>query len=834
MRSDQVRSDGSNGSPVASSVGADWRLERMRLLVADADLGGDWNPEAFLLTPHPGGRISGRECCVVAECPLNRHGAGVLCRSHALQMGQSDVSSIEAWVATGEPRRIRRRCSPESCLVADDTGRCSRPPADSSRLCHAHGAAWERRERAGGPFAEFLAGARPLPGFGSCVVASCFLEAAYKAVCLCDGHYRSWRRHGRPAGRRFQDWAARAPQPATGRVLSLRGLPELVRLELLYGIDRRAAGHIRARDSEMRVFADQLRATDATSVTEFKLADFKGNDTYAHFAAFVIDRVRLAYADPEVERHADIWDLRLFGRCGHIDFTGIRQDWLREATKAWAATAAVGVRSESTLQHRVHAVVLLSSVLASGPGGGHDPEALGRADIDRFLVRRASLRTRRGQPYSASRATSIVRDCALVLREAREMGLVPNLGSTFAFRRGDTGPTLHDSEVGRALPDHVVACLDAHLDLLRAVPGYFRGTTRHGTGVLGERSAEMAVLIYRLLKGTGRRAGELASLRLDCLDVDEHGRPVLVYDNHKAARMGRRLPLSDSELVEAISAQQAWVTDRFPTTARDRLWLLPRPNQNTDGLIHLRPHQIFEWIRQWVTDIPHIDGGPVGAEGQAVAFDRSGIHPHAFRHTYAQTMADQGVPAPVLRDLMDHRSIDTTMGYFRVGETKKREAMDVLARHTVDNRGTTRHSGGGRSRSAALAEQLSWVAVPMGKCSEPTNVRAGGQACPIRYQCTGCPHFESDPSYLPNLSTYADDLRREREAMTATGAADWLIEGVTRQLDVVVDHIRTHQQLLAELPDDQRHAVEEAAVILRRARQSVPVAFGQRRSDQWP
>lgn len=34
----------------------------------------------------------------------------------------------------------------------------------------------------------------------------------------------------------------------------------------------------------------------------------------------------------------------------------------------------------------------------------------------------------------------------------------------------------------------------------------------------------------------------------------------------------------------------------------------------------------------------------------------------------------------------------------------------------------------------------------MGKCSEPTNVRAGGQACPIRYQCAGCPHFESDPA----------------------------------------------------------------------------------------
>ncbi len=52
----------------------------------------------------------------------------------------------------------------------------------------------------------------------------------------------------------------------------------------------------------------------------------------------------------------------------------------------------------------------------------------------------------------------------------------------------------------------------------------------------------------------GRRAGvgKVASLRLECLDVDEHGKDVLVYDNHKAAKMGRRLPLADPALVADI------------------------------------------------------------------------------------------------------------------------------------------------------------------------------------------------------------------------------------------------------------------------------------------
>lgn len=226
--------------------------------------------------------------------------------------------------------------------------------------------------------------------------------------------------------------------------------------------------------------------------------------------------------------------------------------------------------------------------------------------------------------------------------------------------------------------------------------------------------------------------------------------------------------------------------------------------------------------------IPHIDSGPLEERGEPVPFDRAAIHPHAFRHTYAQTLADQGIAPSVLHDIMDHRSLSTTLGYYQVGEARKRAAMEVLVRHTIHNLGVTRPAEGEPSRVARLREQLSWVAVPMGKCSEPTNVRAGGQACPIRYQCAGCPHFESDPSYLPELQSYADGLRRQREAMLAVGAADWAVEGVARQLGVMVGHIQAHEKTLGRLPDDEREVIDQASATLRKARQSVPLAFGRR------
>lgn len=715
-------------------------------------------------------------------------------------------------------------------MIGDHGDPCPRPAVGRWRLCHLHDTTWSDQRRAGVVFDQFMAQARPLPSFGTCRAASCYLAAAHKKSRLCDLHDRMWRAESRRPGADFEAWAARVRQPANGLVLSLRGLPELVRLELLYVIGCRVEEQVRTAPHNMRRYVDALRASGVGSVLDFDPAglDPTGNRDLGRFARFGVDRIRLAYADVVTERGREVWDLRLFGRSGRLDFSRIHQDWLREATKAWAA-AALAQRDHQTIRHRVQSVAVLSHVLVGGPGGGHNPAGLGRGDIDRFLVRVRSVASpSTGQPYSPRRAAGIVEDCAFVLREARDMGLLGDLAPTFAIRRGDGGRNVADEQPGRTLPDHVVAQLDAHLDALRSVPGSTCGPAHRSLGVLGDHAGEMAVLAYLLLKGTGRRVGEVASLHLGCLDVDEDAKPVLIYDNHKALRLRRRLPLADSALVQAIAAQQAWVTERFPDTPPTKLWLLPRGTRNSTGTAHIPANQLAMWMRVWVRAIPRIDAGTLDGSGEPVPFDRTHIHPHAFRHTYAQTLADQGVPAPVLRDLMDHRSLNTTMGYYRVGEAKKRRAMELLARHTIDNRGTTRPVEGEASHTAQLREQLSWVAVPMGKCAEPTNVKAGGQACPIRYQCAGCPHFESDPSYLPELQRYADDLRRQREAMLAIGAADWVVGNVSGQLEVIVSHIRHHEAVLERLPTEDRAIIDEASATLRKARHSVPVAFGRR------
>ena len=81
---------------------------------------------------------------------------------------------------------------------------------------------------------------------------------------------------------------------------------------------------------------------------------------------------------------------------------------------------------------------------------------------------------------------------------------------------------------------------------------------------------------------TGRRPEDILNLPVDCLHRDKDGCRVLVYDNAKADRLGRRLPISQGTAA-VITAQQERVRARFPDTPLGELKLLPSPRRNPHG-----------------------------------------------------------------------------------------------------------------------------------------------------------------------------------------------------------------------------------------------------------
>ncbi len=316
---------------------------------------------------------------------------------------------------------------------------------------------------------------------------------------------------------------------------------------------------------------------------------------------------------------------------------------------------------------------------------------------------------------------------------------------------------------------------------------------------------------------------------MDCVSRDGTGKPVLIYDNLKANRLQRRLPIAAATVV-VIERQQQRVRQRFPDAPAAELKLLPTSIKNPYGAKGMRDETVGACHRKWVDSLPDILVPTAstldGKATEPMRFDRGRMFPYAYRRTYAQRHADAGVPVDVLRELMDHLNLVTTQCYYRVGEQRRRNAVDRVTAMQFDRHGNRTWTNAKKLLdSEHLRRAVGEVAVPYGMCSEPTNVAAGGEDCPVRFRCVGCAHFSTDVSYLPDLEGYLADLLRTREKLRSFLDADEWARNEALPSDEEITRIR---RLIArikadveELSEAERTQIEEAVSVARRARNGV-------------
>jgi integrase len=755
--------------------------------------GAGWDPVRLILEVPAGHRLLGWQQCRVAGCISRGDGPEQICLGCRLRLAAHGLGPDEVDLM---PARGWRR--PEQCQVSGcpRTWRTPQLP-----LCRAH--LHQQREVLKIGLEEFLAhrGVRPLPPCGPCQVTACVRDRDGTSGVYCRAHVDRWAKASKAEpGLDEQRWRATTPAIARPGLVSLRGLPPAVITEILFGLQQRCAAERRTNHKLLRTICDDMRRQQVATIAEFT----PGNVQRSVVTSFLL-HLRRADASAETEQAADIWDLALFGHGGRMTFTAITQDWLRETVKRWVLEELPrrrGRRVAGTVQSYVNSIARLSESLRARPDGGQVPAALGRADIENFLNRLAFQQSA-GQ-ISLRLRERICRDLRQVFEHVRALGVTRpgqvagGLSDDFALLAGDVPHPPQPGEPSRDLPAEIIAQLCEHLDGLEAIS-----------------SRRMRVAVG-LLMDTGRRPEEVCTLGYGCLDHDSDGAPVLVYDNHKAARLGRRLPVS-AATAQLVTAQQAWTRARFPHTPAAELKLLPSRFANPDGRKGIRTESLSERHRTWVDALPPL----LCADGSE--YDKAKITLYAYRHTYAQRHADAGVPVDVLRELMDHRLLDATRQYYRVGETRRRQAVDQVAAMQFDRHGNrTWQQARALLDSEHVRRAVGEVAVPFGVCAEPSNVKAGGQACPFRFRCAGCDHFRTDVSYLPDLQAYLDDLLRSRERLlAATGLDDWAKtdalpsqEEITR-IRRLVTQIKTG---LDELTAAERDQVGQAVAVVRRHR----------------
>ena len=322
--------------------------------------------------------------------------------------------------------------------------------------------------------------------------------------------------------------------------------------------------------------------------------------------------------------------------------------------------------------------------------------------------------------------------------------------------------------------------------------------------------------IVELVIDTGRRPDEICTLAWDCLTRDSDGSPVLIYDNHKAGRTGRRLPVTEATAA-LITGQKQRTRDRYPATPLAELRLFPAPHRNPGGRKPVAGPGLVGRHRAWADSLPPL----LRADG--TEFPKSKVTLYAYRHTYAQRHADAGVPPDVLRELLDHLNFDTTRQYYRVGEKRRRVTVDRLTAVQFDRHGNRIwHQAKALLDSEHARRAIGEVAVPFGGCAEPSNVKAGGHACPYRFRCAGCDHFRTDASYLPDLTAYLDDLLRARERLAAAAGLDeWARADATPSEEEITRIRRLISRIkitLDDLTPQERAEIDQAVSAVRRHR----------------
>ena len=400
--------------------------------------------------------------------------------------------------------------------------------------------------------------------------------------------------------------------------------------------------------------------------------------THPHIGILSAAQHQYAGADPFA---GDVWQVALLdlpvnasrrwpATQGEIDFGVIELAWLREIVKDWARSTRPYLQR---LRETLRACQAASHALITA--GRTDPASLGAGDFTRILDAISTQRRTDGDLYSANHRNLMICQFCQVIEHGRASGLMSAVPDPFRpARRHRVREDPNEDELGKALPEMVIRQLDAHLHLL--------GPAGRAGAIAAADLQQMHQVIYQILRDTGRRPGEVASLRTGCVEVTG-GQHNLIYDNHKAGRMRRRLPITAGTAEIILSWQLHRASLRVPP-ALDR-WLFPSPllrARQSRG--HITPSCVARGFKAWTGQIGVIDSELPGPGGTPVPFDPSLITPYALRHSYAQRHADAGVPVDVLKELMDHASVTTTMGYYQVSLKRKQQAIRVVGQLATD------------------------------------------------------------------------------------------------------------------------------------------------------
>lgn len=788
----------------------------------------EFNADSLVLAPNPANPRTFIKHCDRDGCTILMATGTVCpsCRTEFKRATQNTGISIEAFLRTPREPRIFRKPTP--CAVSN----CARR-SYYGELCVTHRSTYllyVANKRRSATVSDWLAVRKPTdppPILPQCRVHLCPFDGS-ETTRLCRKHAERYTKASRSRNwLTIDDWIDTLVEPyidldlntsyAASCATPFALLPQPLRWELLHAIQQRdREGRAGLHAMMLRTLFVRLRSTGITTLVGKTMCDWD-RPAHSNMRGFLksmqwhIDEAHRMWSGPDAQNPhiVPFRDLTLrtsrttMYRTPTVDMSNVTHKWIADAVIAWVRVPG---RSPAQLGEVQRAWQTVDKVIPTDP---QSPSTLTSEDMDAVVKSLLTLSASRGVQKRMIRAIKMVTDFARADPRLRKIWdeIPPGFSISPGIHRPkpplDSAPEFRD-EPFRYVPQPVVDWVMDHLGRLKFTTDY--------------KTAEARVMVY-LHERCGRRPGETVALRDDCVSYDSDGLPYLEWRQGKPPyKQGKRLPIHQ----ETHDAIREWQRIKLENGSNSQ-WLFPSSAWAAHDT-HYQSSVLQKRVKRLVEDLAEnapFPGEVEGAEGNLIYFDLKTIDAYAFRHAFAQRLADSvdesgrsTTPPDVLQAAMGHSEFRTTMGYFEVTARRRRRALGTLPTRKLDIRG---HQVG----AAKERDDYQRIGLSVGSCSEPQNVASAGRSCALEHTCESCPFFLVDPLDREGIVSRRTNLEVQRERAAVIHSPRYFLDFLEARIsdcESVIDGIDDYVQ---GLPPDQRNeiisALESIADVRRRA-----------------
>jgi site-specific recombinase XerD len=287
----------------------------------------------------------------------------------------------------------------------------------------------------------------------------------------------------------------------------------------------------------------------------------------------------------------------------------------------------------------------------------------------------------------------------------------------------------------------------------------------------------MYVPIVMILRASGWRISDVVSLRYDTCVQQENDKWWLVGDIQKTRVLGHRIPITE-EIALAIRAQVELVKASLTPAENPHCYLFPTLTAQRRGR-PIATSSVREALHQFAEkhQVLGDDGKPFR------------LKTHAFRHSKAVELINNGMPLEYVRQWLAHLSPEMTVVYAKIRDDVLRERWEQATAEGVlrlDNEHVPALVSGSSLEDMNELElerirgNLDATRTEKGYCFKP-------QKMPCTWAeiaCYTCTHYATTPKFLPEFEEMERDLLFQIELGRQSGRAHW-IEKNDRKLALI-------------------------------------------------